>query len=59
MGLCVVSWPNSFAMNRENVYFILSSSSNRKYELLAIAYGYVMKQWHALYVLLPGMFLSI
>ena len=32
-----------------NVHFVLLSSSNRKYELLSIAYG-VMKQWYQLYV---------
>ena len=34
----------------ENIYFVLLSSSNRKYELLPIVLGYVMKQWCALYV---------
>ena len=38
--------------DRENVYFILLSSSNWKYESLTIVYGEVMKQWYALYVLL-------
>ena len=30
----------------ENIHFILLSSSNRKYELLSIVKGYVMKQWY-------------
>ena len=34
------------------MYFISSSSINRKYVLLAIVNGYVIKQWYALYVLL-------
>ena len=34
----------------ENIHFGLLSSSNRKYELLSIVWGYVMKQWYALYV---------
>ena len=38
--------------DRENVYLILLSSSNRNYESLTIVYGKVMKQWYALYVLL-------
>ena len=37
---------------REYIYFVSLSSSNRKYELLPIVYGYVMKQWCALYVFL-------
>ena len=32
--------------DRENMYFILSVSLNRKYESLAIIEGYVMKQWY-------------
>ena len=34
----------------ENINFVLLSSSNRKYELLSIVYGEVMKQWYAPYV---------
>ena len=33
----------------ENKCTFLLSSSNRKYDPFAIAYGKVMKQWHALY----------
>ena len=36
----------------KNTYFVLLSSSNRKYELLPIVSGKVMKQWYALYVFL-------
>ena len=36
----------------ESIYFVLSSSSNQKYELLSNVMGQVMKQWYALYVLL-------
>ena len=35
---------------REQVYFILLLSSNRKYDPIAIDYGLVMKQWYGLYV---------
>ena len=37
---------------REYVYFVLLSSSNRKYELLLIVKGKVMKQWRPLFVFL-------
>ena len=37
---------------REYIYVVLWSSSNRKYELLPIVSGLVMKQWYALYVFL-------
>ena len=54
IGLRVFSLPNSPVLIVRMCTFILlsSSSSNRKYESLTIVYGYLMKQWYALYVLL-------
>ena len=50
---CVFSvFPFPFWWLREYNYFVLSSSSNRKYELLPIVWGKVMKQWCALYLFL-------
>ena len=43
MGLCVSAYPFVFWILREYLYFILLSQSNRKYEPLAIVWGYVMK----------------
>ena len=36
----------------ENIYFVLLSSSNRKFELSSIVYGKIMKQLYALYIFL-------
>ena len=41
-----------FIMMWECVYFILLSSSDRKYDLVTIVYGQVMKPLYALYVFL-------
>ena len=38
--------------DHESVDFILLSQSNGEYEPITIVYGYVMKQWCAIYVLL-------
>ena len=47
----VFKLPISFVMSVRIFVLIVLSSSNRKYESLAIE-GYVMKQWYALYALL-------
>ena len=43
----------------EYAHFILLSPSNRKYESLDIIQGSVMKQWHALYILLCSVALLV
>ena len=56
MGLCVFSLSNFLdrenSDDRENVYFILLPSPNRKYVSLTTFQGLFMKQWYPLYVLL-------
>ena len=50
---CVFSvYPFPLGWLREYIYVVWWSSSNRKYELLPIVSGLVMKQWYALYVFL-------
>ena len=59
VGLCVFRLPISLVMI-EIIYMyiyiyihtVLLSSSNQKFELLPIVYGYVIKQWYALSVFL-------
>ena len=55
MGLCVFSYVFTLSITlvmieRKYLYFVLLSSSNRKYELLSVVEGWVMKQWYVLYV---------
>ena len=58
MGLCVWVHCSPFLL-WEHVYFILISSSIRKYDPFVIVQAKFMKQWYALYVVLYFMGISV
>ena len=52
MGQGVLAYPFLLWWLRKYLLFILLSTLSKKYEPLAILYGYVMRQLYKLYVLL-------